>query len=70
MLCLTMLRRFDAVLEPAKAAVFAASEKRKDKLKDDALDGFLKHVLPFGQAMSGPSGSAIGDPRKEAEAYF
>src|SRR5687767_1683592 len=41
MLPLTVLRRFDAVLEPTKAAVLAEYEKRKDKLKDDALDGFL-----------------------------
>ena len=41
MLPLTVLRRFDAVLEPTKAAVLSEYEKRKDKLNDDALDGFL-----------------------------
>jgi type I restriction enzyme M protein len=41
MLPLTVLRRFDAVLEPTKAAVLTEYEKRKNKLNDDALDGFL-----------------------------
>jgi type I restriction enzyme M protein len=42
MLPMTVLRRFDCVLEPTKAKVLAEYEKRKgSKLEGDALDSSL-----------------------------
>lgn len=44
MLPMTVLRRFDCVLEPTKAAVVAAHEARKDQLQGEALDSVLNSV--------------------------
>lgn len=45
MLPMTVLRRFDCVLEPTKAKVLAEYEKRKGgKLNEDALDSVLNRV--------------------------
>ena len=44
MLPMTVLRRFDAVLESTKPAVLAEYEKRRGKLNDEALDGFLNRT--------------------------
>ncbi|MEK6299850.1 MAG: class I SAM-dependent DNA methyltransferase [Acidobacteriota bacterium] len=41
MLPMTVLRRFDCVLEPTKAAVLRKLEQVKDKYKDEALDKVL-----------------------------
>ncbi len=41
MLPMTVLRRFDSVLAPTKAAVVEKHEKLKDKFKDEALDSML-----------------------------
>ena len=41
---MTVLRRFDCVLEPTKAKVLVEYEKRKHKLEGDALDLFLNRV--------------------------
>src|SRR5512146_2600059 len=45
MLPMTILRRFDCVLAPAKTKVVAEYERRKSgKLSDDALDRVLNNV--------------------------
>ena len=45
MLPMTVLRRFDCVLEPTKQKVLATYEKQRGgKLKDDALDKVLKRA--------------------------
>lgn len=45
MLPMIVLRRFDCILAPTKAKVFAEYEKRKDgKLNDEALDKFLNRA--------------------------
>ena len=44
MLPLTVLRRFDCVLAPTKEAVLAEYDKRKEKLKGDALDSVLNRA--------------------------
>lgn len=44
MLPMTVLRRFDCVLASTKHQVLAEYHKRKDKLKDDALDLILNKV--------------------------
>src|SRR4029079_2008383 len=54
MLPLTVLRRFDCVLEPTKARVVAAYEARRDKLQDDALDSYLNTIA--GQRFHNHSG--------------
>jgi len=41
MLPMTVLRRFDCVLEPTKQDVLAKYEQYKERLKDDALDSML-----------------------------
>jgi len=54
MLPLTVLRRFDCVLEPTKPKVLAAYEARKDRLHDDALDSHLNKAA--GQLFHNHSG--------------
>lgn len=44
MLPMTVLRRFDCVLAPTKAAVLQKYEQMKNVYKDDALDKILNHV--------------------------
>lgn len=44
MLPMTVLRRFDSVLEPTKDAVLAKYEKLKGRLDGDALDSVLNNV--------------------------
>ena len=44
MLPMTVLRRFDCVLEPTKAKVLAEYERRKGRLKGPALDKMLNRV--------------------------
>src|SRR2546421_5263958 len=44
MLPLTVLRRFDCVLEPTKEKVIAEYERQKDKFEGEALDGILNKI--------------------------
>ena len=44
MLPMTVLRRFDCVLEPTKAKVVAEYEKRKDRLSGEALEPLLNRA--------------------------
>lgn len=44
MLPMTVLRRFDSVLAPTKAAVIAEYEKRKGRVGDEALDSLLNRA--------------------------
>ena len=64
MLPMTVLRRFDCVLEPTKSKVQAEYERRKDNLEGDALDVLLNRVA--GQRFHNHSGLDFerlkGDP--------
>ena len=44
MLPLTVLRRFDCVLEPTKEKVLKEYERQKDKFEGEALDGILNKI--------------------------
>lgn len=60
----TVLRRFDAVLEPTKAAVLAASEKAKTKFPNLPHDDFLKRAsgLTFYNASRYDFSRLLDDP--------